>query len=984
MMEDTGLPRAVKTILVRKQQAEQWAKQQSRQAVLERIRKWLNGFNKLQVTLGVACKNRFMMMKQDVWYDYKTGLLLPQLDTFICPNYKLKEFVQNRTKILASEGMTFSNFTGRLITRKECREIFQQTVNYPYRDGEHNRLLIKSAKGTMLARALIDDELFMGVYTCDTYHIPAGTAHALSLEYVGTLIPVYSLTRVHDRVTLPGMRGLLAALDKAKLQLDETTVKGFAEVMAPGNSTLFGYLAYDSTIQQYTLDEASLWSDLAKESCRAALDGVSLKDLLDEGVNHEAYCPMAGVQEALLRCDTKRANISPYPARILTDINAGHWELFEQRVSPGADQVSLKLSEKLIARPPRLDIHDGGVCAIDFGTKSTVVACYDTDTRLLRVGKGDYRKAPALTDYENPTVMELRDADGFLKAYQEMPGRPHTEWEQMTVSHQALARLLEDESRSSYQTVFSELKQWVNESHTQRRLLDGKGKEILLKSYAELSTEDFDPIEFYAYYLGLYINNMANGIYLEYILSFPVNYEQAVCERLRQSFERGIKKSLPASVFSDSDAGEDFQVYLGVSEPAAYAACAIKAYMKAQQISLEADGAIFYGVFDFGGGTTDFDFGIWRLPTAEDKGDWNGIIEHFGAGGDVNLGGEKILASLAYAVYQNNLPFMRKNSIPFALPPEGRAFAGAELLLNDSPAAHLNVRRLSEALRPLWERLPGYEKLGEKAMAITLFSEKESMAASLRVDVKKLQQMVENRIRRGIENFFVKLYHAAKGRKPARVHVFLAGNSSQSAVVQELFQEYISRQTKEWQQEYLREEGTEKDFSKIFLLHQPLGMEATAARCKEGYDHVLTGKTGVAFGLLDCRRGGNDIKVVDHNRTEQAEAAFRYYLGHKDRQDHFCVRIGMGVGYQEWAPFLETDDNRFELYYTSEPCALDGQLPIREVCKKKCRLHYLAGVAGGTIYLRKAAPACIEYTVATETGIKEGTYLAQVERCELL
>ena len=163
-------------------------------------------------------------------------------------------------------------------------------------------------------------------------------------------------------------------------------------------------------------------------------------------------------------------------------------------------------------------------------------------------------------------------------------------------------------------------------------------------------------------------------------------------------------------------------------------------------------------------------------------------------------------------------------------------------------------------------------------------------------------------------------------------------------------------------------------------------MEATAARCEEDYDCVLTGKTGVAFGLLDCRRGGNDIKVVDHNRTEQAEAAFRYYLGHKDRQDHFCVRIGMGIGYQEqeWAPFLETDDDRFELYYTSEPCALDGQLPIREVRKKKCRLHYLAGAAGGTIYLRKVAPACIEYTVATEPGIKEGTYLAQVEHCELL
>ena len=187
-MEDTGLSCAVKTILVRKQQAEQWAKQQSRQAVLERIRRWLNGFNKLQSTLGAACKNRFMMMKQDVWYDYKTGLLLPKLDTFICPRYKLREFVRNRAKILASEGMSFSSFTGRLITREECREIFQRTVNYPYRDGGHDRLVIKSAKGSMLARALIDDEISMDMHVCATYYISAGDAHALSLDYVGVLI----------------------------------------------------------------------------------------------------------------------------------------------------------------------------------------------------------------------------------------------------------------------------------------------------------------------------------------------------------------------------------------------------------------------------------------------------------------------------------------------------------------------------------------------------------------------------------------------------------------------------------------------------------------------------------------------------------------------------------------------------------------------------------------------------------------------------
>lgn len=43
----------------------------------------------------------------------------------------------------------------------------------------------------------------------------------------------------------------------------------------------------------------------------------------------------------------------------------------------------------------------------------------------------------------------------------------------------------------------------------------------------------YDPIEIYAYYIGLYINNMfdSNGIYLNYILSFPVTYEKAIRDK---------------------------------------------------------------------------------------------------------------------------------------------------------------------------------------------------------------------------------------------------------------------------------------------------------------------------------------------------------------------------------------------------------------------------------------------------------------------
>ncbi|TOO18629.1 hypothetical protein, partial [Vibrio parahaemolyticus] len=72
------------------------------------------------------------------------------------------------------------------------------------------------------------------------------------------------------------------------------------------------------------------------------------------------------------------------------------------------------------------------------------------------------------------------------------------------------------------------------------------GKIIDLPPFLELTDDDFNPIEIYAYYLGLYINNLNNGIFMDYILSFPVTYEVPIRDKIIESFEKGLKKSLPA------------------------------------------------------------------------------------------------------------------------------------------------------------------------------------------------------------------------------------------------------------------------------------------------------------------------------------------------------------------------------------------------------------------------------------------------------
>ncbi|ACJ07219.1 hypothetical protein HPP12_0059 [Helicobacter pylori P12] len=53
-------------------------------------------------------------------------------------------------------------------------------------------------------------------------------------------------------------------------------------------------------------------------------------------------------------------------------------------------------------------------------------------------------------------------------------------------------------------------------------------------------------------------------------------------------------------------------------------------------------------MFDFGGGTTDFDFGKWE-KSANPKFAYK--MTHFSSGGDKYLGGENLLELLAFEAY---------------------------------------------------------------------------------------------------------------------------------------------------------------------------------------------------------------------------------------------------------------------------------------------------------------------------------------------
>ena len=707
---------------------------------------------------------------------------------------------------------------------------------------------------------------------------------------------------------------------------------GDYEVRTYKNGVLDGESTYtftDGSIEKREYKNGILQGEVFYEK-----DGYRKKYMYKNGIREE----MPKVKY-YLSIDKERINIDDYRENRLLDPNVGHWDLKEE------DKEELKelLGKDVYSRDPKLDINQGGIVGIDFGTKSTVVV-YQKDTNNIlpmRISGEELNKEARDTDYENPTVIEFRDLVKFKKDYDEEIGRPNTKWEDITISHTAFRHLM-DGTSEQFDSIISDIKQWtVNKNAKIEVIIDKKGNKISLPPYLDLdeNSENYmDPVEIYAYYIGSYINTMRNGIYLEYYLSFPVTYEKAVREKILKSFEKGIKKSLPKQIQEDEKMMKKFRVKHGSNEPAAYAVCALKKL----KIEPEENEKIYYGVFDFGGGTTDFDFGIWKNSDDEDEYDYE--LEHFGAGGDIHLGGENILKELAYKVFSNNISKLREKKIQYIRPEWCPEISGEETLVEYTREAKLNTRKLAEEkLRNIWE-----EKTDGRIdeIKINLFNAGgvSENGIELNVNEEELKNLIKDKIEKGIKNFFIKLEDAFKDEDVKKVHIFLAGNSCRHSFVNEIFERYVAEM---------------KD--KMELLIYDL-----KAIKESDNDSKITGKTGVAYGLIYSRKGGR-IKVTNRDEKENVanEINFKFYLGNS-KKDKFnpIITPSSSYGKFEYLGILTSDI--FEIYYTSSPEAQTGKMAIGKDDPKIKRISLNEDYDEDEkyrIYIKAVTPDKISYAI---------------------
>ncbi|GAA9654549.1 hypothetical protein HpHCM49_00300 [Helicobacter pylori] len=345
-------------------------------------------------------------------------------------------------------------------------------------------------------------------------------------------------------------------------------------------------LRYLSDDNQKFLEDLAQAKKITNEQIEKTLEIVSYSDV---DVDFEAF------KELMLKVDSVAVGLKSYNQSQLLDLNGGHWDLEvpstpKESVTFRFDNLSKDENNKemnFYACSSLKDLNKG-VVAIDFGTKSTTAAYMDNngEYRLLSIGGLVDDASP--TKFENPTIMEFRHRKKFITEYNVLDHRPFTEKNDIEVVHEAQKSAAGVKGNDLYR-FFSQLKQWAGADEKQnfRDLIE----DFPLESFTNCT--DFNPIEIYAYCIGRCINNMENGVFLKYFLSYPIKYEKHQAEKIRESFERGLKKSLPRHVFDDEKTAKTFKVELKASEPCAYAISALKSYgfFKSEKL----DKPVYYG-----------------------------------------------------------------------------------------------------------------------------------------------------------------------------------------------------------------------------------------------------------------------------------------------------------------------------------------------------------------------------------------------------
>ena len=293
----------------------------------------------------------------------------------------------------------------------------------------------------------------------------------------GTLIPVIKVSNIEDN-------------NKTKKEL-ESIIKIFEE-----NEIEILFNDIDKRYKEKYNKLVELYNNIKKYNFSEENSDYDEIEILKAFEDSKLDLPSSFINEYLEKLkniEKNRLDEKEYDEKIFTDYQKGNWDIFSDSKEDVGNRELIKIAttEKYYERDPKNDVKDGGIVAIDFGTKSTVVAIQTQNekTSLVRIAGGSYKKNVEKSQFENPTIMEFIDIESFEKAYNESKGRPFTEWDDLKISYAANSSFI-----GGSKFVLEGLKQWAGNKDEKLIIYDKKWKRIDLKPYIDVEEDEFDPI----------------------------------------------------------------------------------------------------------------------------------------------------------------------------------------------------------------------------------------------------------------------------------------------------------------------------------------------------------------------------------------------------------------------------------------------------------------------------------------------------------
>ena len=433
--------------------------------------------------------------------------------------------------------------------------------------------------------------------------------------------------------------------------------------------------------------------------------------------------------------------------------------------------------------------------------------------------------------------------------------------------------------------------------------------------------DPFDPIELYAYQIGLRLNHRLRGIANRYLVSMPTGWSIERRRSVAIAIRRGIFKSLPAGMLEFHELDK-----LIVADAGASAICFL-AHAYRTFAAVPKDGPVTFAVFEAGASETGIVFGTLREPSGDERKDgFSMIIEHLEPACVPWFGAERLLHRLAYRVYVDHLSDMAELKIPFELPREESAVAGAEELLVASPEARANTQLLKGLLRPLFEgdptyRLPTSARLGSLDGGV-----REVKIALNRVT---LRQIVDAWFQAATGEFLHHLQGAlqrlARGSDPYEgLRVFLGGRMSMHTGLQEMLTKALPSNVR------------------IHKFREPDRTNLSAP----------TVKTAVAMGALAMRHD----RIGVTRRSEQRDA-FRYRVG-RPRHGQLADVLDPSLEYDAWREMQRATKPTVDVLFMRAD--YDGEVAADDprVMRVECDLG--PDAVGRSVYLRAVGTHRVE------------------------